>query len=215
MSFIDDIDELVYYEYQEIDHKAYQQRIRYYERNKKAISTLSYEMRLEMTIQYVVSLFEVGDYYAYLKYVDQLLAKVINENVFSIDGDDIYQELLYRKAASYHNIVDYNKADHIFSQLCRIDKQSILYKKTFLKNSMDSLRYRDQKIRAVIISMFLLSGLIIGVELLSIRPFFPELISTVELSRNVLFFGALLGIIFQELRIRYISWKRYTNLISQ
>ncbi len=208
MDFANEIEELVYLEFQDIDDRDYQDKIRYYERNKKAIKSLPYEVKLEMTLQYVVSLFEVGDYYRYLKYVDTLLARVIEENLFSLDGDDIYQELLFRKAASLHNILDYYSAEHVLAELCKIDPTNSLYKRTFLKNNMDRLRSQGQKVRAGIISMLLVSGIVIGIELLVIRPFYPEQIQVIEWSRNGLFGGAILGIMIQEFLIRRRSWNK-------
>lgn len=213
MDFANEIEELVYLEFQDIDERDYQDKIRYFERNKKAIKSLPYEVRLEMTLHYVVSLFEVGDYYRYLKYVDTLLARVIEDNLFSIDGDDIYQELLYRKAASLHNILDYYSSEHVLAELCKIDKTNSLYKRTYLKNNMDRLRSQGQKVRAGIISMFLVSGVVIGVELLVIRPFYPEHTQLIEWCRNGLFGGAILGIMLQEFHIRLKSWKRHSGLL--
>lgn len=214
MSFANDISELIYLEYQDIDAKAFQSKIRYFEHNKKAIAQLPYRMRLEMSLEYVVSLFEVGEYYAYLKHVDTLLAKVIDENLYSIDGDDIYQELLYRKGAALYNVVDYHQANHVLKELCKIDPNSDLYKQTFLKNKIDSLRYKGQKIRAIIIGMFLMTGLIIGIELLVVRPFFESLVFKVEWLRNILFGTAVVSIIIQELRIRLIALSQYKHLIN-
>lgn len=213
MDFANEIEELVYLEFQDIDDRDYQDKIRYYERNKKAIKSLPYEVKLEMTLQYVVSLFEVGDYYRYLKYVDTLLARVIEENLFSVDGDDIYQELLYRKAASLHNTLDYYSAEHVLAELCKIDSTNSVYKRTFLKNNMDRLRSQGQKVRAGIISMLLVSGIVIGIELLVIRPFYPEQIQVVEWSRNALFGGAILGIMVQEFLIRRQAWKKFSELL--
>lgn len=215
MSFTNDIEEYIYQEYLSIDVKAYQSKIRFYEYNKKAIALLPYEQRLEISLEYVVSLFEVGEYYQYLEHVDKLLEKVIEENLFSVEGDDIYQELLYRKGASYYNVLDYHKADHVLGQLCRINKKSDLYKKTYFKNKIDSLRYQGQKIRAAIISLLLLTGLIIGVELLIVRPFFPGHVQVIELFRTMLFGTAVFGMIAQEARIRYSAYKQHRNLIRK
>lgn len=212
MKFANEIEELVYLEYQDIDAGAYQEKIRYFERNKKAIKTLSYELRLEMSLEYVVALFEVGEYYQYLKHVDKLLARVIEENVFSVDGDDIYQELLYRKAASLHNTLDYYGSEHVLSELCRIDGDNSIYKRTYLKNISDRLRSQGQKARGFTIAILMVSGLIIGLELLVIRPFYPAEVHAVELSRNLLIGGAILGMILQELRIRFISHRSLKNL---
>ena len=214
MSFTNDIEEHIYQEYLSIDVKAYQSKIRFYEYNKKAIRMLPYKQRLEISLEYVVSLFEVGEYYEYLEHVDKLLEKVIEDNIFSIAGDDIYQELLYRKGASYYNVLDFVKADHVLGQLCRINKKNELYKKTYYRNKIDYLRYQGQKVRASIIGLLLMTGLIIGVELLFIRTIFRDHIQAVEILRTVLFGTAVLGIIIQEARIRYSTYKQHKELIK-
>lgn len=212
MKFANEIEEIIYLEYQDIDAGAYQEKIRYFERNKKAIRTLSYEHRLEMSLEYVVSLFEVGDYYHYLRHVDTLLNKVIEENVFSVDGDDIYQELLYRKAASLHNILDYYGSEHVLSELCRIDKDNSIYRRTYLKNISDRLRSQGQKARAFAIALLMVAGVIIGIELLMVRPFYPAEVYAIELSRNILIGTAVLSMILQELRIRFLSLRSLRQL---
>jgi len=212
MKFANDIEEMVYLEYQDIEYSNYQEKIRYFERNRASIDTLSYLVRLEMSLEYVVSLFEVGEYFQYLKHVDKLMKIVIEDNIFSIHGDDIYQELLYRKAASLHNVVDYYGADHILGQLCKIDPLNEIYKRTFIKNSVDCLRYQGQKVRALIIGLFLVAAVIIGVELLVVRPFHPEEVAQVEMLRNTIFCIAALGILAQEFRIRLQSWFRLRKI---
>jgi len=212
MKFANDIEELIYQEYQDIPYSAFQDRIRYFERNRSEITSLSYSLRLELSLEYVVALFEVGEYYQYLRHVDKLLARVIEDNIFSIDGDDIYQELLYRKAASLYNIVDYYAADKILRQLVRIDPDNEIYKRTFIKNSVDSLRYQGQRVRSVIITLFMVAAVVIGIELLSIRPFNPSHTTIVETIRNSILAVAVSGIMLQELRIRMRSWYRLKNI---
>jgi len=212
MKFSSEIEELVYLEYQGIDDGAFQEKIRYFERNKPAIKTLPYEVRLEMSLEYVVSHFEVGEYYQYLKHVDSLLSKVVEENIFSVDGDDIYQELLYRKAASLHNVLDFYGAEHVLKELYLIDSDSNLYKRTYIKNFSDRLRSQAQKARGIIIAMLGITGFIIGLELLVVRPFHPAMVGAVELSRNILFGSALLSLIGKEMYIRYLANRNLREL---
>jgi len=168
-----------------------------------------------MSIEYTVALFEVGDYFAFLKRVDQLLALSIHDNLFSIDGDDIYQELLFRKACSLHNIVDYHGADHVFSELIRIDVNNKTYKQSYYKNKVSQLRYLGQKVRTTIILLLMLTGIMIGIELLIVLPFFPEYSGKMEWIRNGLFISAVGGILLQELTIRFRAVKNIKKLSNK
>jgi len=202
VKFSNEIADLVYQEYLEIEPKAYQDRIRFFEYNKSQISKLDYQERLEISLEYTVSLFEVGEYGRFLKNVDQLLAICIKDNLFSVDGDDIYQDLLFRKACSLHNTIEYDGADHVFSELIRIDKSNIIYQRAYRRNKIQQLRDRGQKLRAIVIAMFLSTGLIIAGELLIVRPFFTDLVAVVESTRNGLFLAAIAMMVIQEIYIR-------------
>jgi len=215
LSFSNEISELVYQDYLCIEPKDFQERIRFFDHNRKDIDQLPYEMRLEMSIEYTVALFEVGDYFAFLKRVDQLLALSIHDNLFSIDGDDIYQELLFRKACSLHNIVDYHGADHVFSELIRIDVNNKTYKQSYYKNKVSQLRYLGQKVRTTIILLLMLTGIMIGIELLIVLPFFPEYSGKMEWIRNGLFISAVGGILLQELTIRFRAVKNIKKLSNK
>lgn len=215
MNFTNDIEDLVYQTYLEIDTQAFQERIRFFDRNRSAIIQLPFEMRLEMSLDYLSALFDVGDYYQFLRHVDRILEIIIAENIYSVDGDDIYQELLFRKAAALFNTVDYVRSDHVYSELLRIDGSNKLYRLAYTKNRIAQLRYQGQKIRGATIALFLLTGVIIGIELLVIRPFFLEYIAQVELLRNGLFIFAISCILMQEFRIRYLATKGVKKIIKK
>lgn len=215
MKFTNEISELVYQDYRCIEPKDYQERIRFFEHNRSDINQLPYEMRLEISIEYTVALFEVGEYYQYLKYVDKLLEITIEDSVFSIDGDDIYQELLFRKGCALHNVVDFYAADHIFSELIKIDKTNKTYQQVFHQNKVSQLRYEGQKFRSLTIILLMITGVMIGVQLLIIHPFFEHLVSGFEWCRNIIFGFALFSIIYQELSIRWVSKRRIAQLTKK
>ena len=157
----------------------------------------------------------MGEYYQYLKLVDKLLELTIVENIFSIHGDDIYQELLFRKGCALHNIVDFPAADHIFSELIKIDKTNKTYQQVFHQNKVSQLRYEGQRFRSLVILLLMVTGVMIGVELLIIMPFFEDLVTGFEWCRNLIFGFALFSIIYQELSIRLRSKRKIAQLIKQ
>ncbi len=216
MKFSNEISDLVYQEYLEIEPKAYHDRIRFFEYNKKPIAKLSYEHRLEISLEYTIALFEVGEYTRFLKNVDQLLAICINDNIFlSIDGVDIYQDLLFKKACSLHNTVDYKGADHVFSELIRINKTNFTYQRAYKRNKVLLLRDRGQRIRAIVISMFMSTGLIIGFELLVVRPLLEDHIELTEYIRNGLFVAAIATMILQESYVRITAMRSIKALTTK
>ena len=214
MNFTSEIVKLVYTEYLDLEAKAYQDKIRYFERNSKEIKQLPFKINAEIRCDCAIAYFEVGDYMKFLDLVDPLIQLVITENIYTIKGKDIYKELLFRKAASLYNNVEYQKADYVFSELIKMDSKNSIYEKAYTKCSIDNLREKGQGLRGLSIFLFLLAGLIIGFELLVIRTFHKDYTFFVELSRNLIFALAIGTFIFQELNIR-LRTKRKINKIKQ
>jgi len=214
VKFTNEIAELVYQDYRCIEPKDYQERIRFFVHNRPDIVQLPYKARLEISLEYTVALFEVGEYDQFLRHVDQLLEITIEENVYSIDGDDIYQELLFRKGCALHNKVAFQEADHIFSELIRIDKKNKVYQQVYNQNKVSQLRYEGQKFRSMVILLLMLTGVLIGVELLVILPFFEEAAQSFEWFRNGVFGLALFSIVLQEVGMRITSRRRISKLIN-
>ena len=212
MNFTREIEELVYQEYIGIEPSDYQEKIRYYERNKREILQLPFNVSTEIRCECAIAYFEVGSYSTYLKMVDELIQLVISENIYKIKGKNIFEELLFRKAASSYNVVDYDKGEYVFSELIKIDASNDLYKKAFVKCSIDKLRYEGQFFRGLTVLLFIITAVIIAIELLTIRPFYDQYIYTFEVSRNISFSLAIMSMFFQELRIRFLANKRFSAL---
>jgi len=212
MNFTSEIGKLVYTEYLDIEAKAYQDKIRYFERNRNEIKQLPFKINAEIRCDCAIAYFEVGDYTKFLNLVDPLIQLVISENIYTIKGKDIYKELLFRKAASLYNNVEYKKADYVFSELIKMEPENPIFNKAFTKSSIDNLRHEGQVMRGISIFLFLLTGAIIAFELLVIRTFHKDYTSFVELARNLIFALAIGTFIFQELKIRLLTMRNINRL---
>ncbi|MBT8232756.1 MAG: hypothetical protein HKO66_02460 [Saprospiraceae bacterium] len=214
MSFINEIEDLIYEEYQELGKENFPEKIRYFEKNKLRILKLPFNICLEIQCDYIFALHSMEHNFKLLKVIDSLITTVITENVYKVNGRDIYKELLFIKAQALYQIVDYNSANHVSSELLKIDPDHKRCKEVFIKNNIDKLRYEGQNTRAFIILMFLLSAIIIGVEILAIRSFYPEMVKFFEIIRNGLFVLGLSTYIFQEFRIRQKAKASFYRLLK-
>lgn len=215
MNFTGEIEKLVYQEYLELNSSDFQQKIRFYERNTREIQQLPFTISTEIQCDCVMAYFEVGAYYKYLEKVDNLIQLVIEENIFSVKDKNIFEELLFRKAAASYNVVDYYKSEYVFSELIKINPTNEIYKKAYTRCNVDKLRYEGQQFRAMTIILFIMTGVLIGVELLAIRPFHDDYTSSIEISRNIVFGLALLSFLFQEARIRFLTNLNIQNLVKK
>ncbi len=193
----------VYREFRCIDPQAYRDIVRYYERWEEKIRGLDEEEFFELLTAYVDALFEIGAYQKHLLMVDLVIEKTILENITLYKGRDLFRELLFRKAASFYNLREYKKADHILRELIRIDPYRKDAHSLLRKNLSQQKRQPIKLAQATGVFLFLMAALVISLEVLLVRPFYPMHASLIEGSRNSIF---LLGCL--ALGTGY-AWRRW------
>ncbi len=213
MKFTEEIEKLMYDEFLSIAKDGYQEKVRYYERNKSDIRKLAFDVRIIIELHYATSLYKLQEYYSFLDKADYLITTVIAENINLLDGKDIFRELVYMKAMALHKTIDYYKADYVFKELVRMDATEPKFIEGFRNNAYELYKYKYKNLNAVSVLFFILSAMIIGVELLMIRPLYPEYVYYVEMVRNILFFSGVGTIIFLEGYTRYKSNRTLQNIL--
>lgn len=188
--------EEVFLRFKEIDESAYREVITFYESNEDVLLHLELSAYLEVRMAYSDALFEIGRYRDFILLCDELIEEVIFHNIKYVGGQDVFEKLLFKKAAAYYHQMNYDEAEHILWQLIRMNPQNsiaaYLLKRCKVKNQPSYLR----RAKSVSIFLFLLSATIIAIELLIIQPFFSAYHSNVEIIRSSLFlFGIFLLVI--------------------
>ncbi len=192
-------------DFKEIESDNFRRIIHFYEEREETIRGLDFEEYFELLIAYVNGLFEVGFHKKHLLMVDVAIAEAINNNVQYFEGEDIFEKLLFRKAASHYRRLELKECDHVLRELIRINpyhEHGILFLKKCLRR-MEPLFFNRAKAGSVF--LFLLSAFIISLEVLFIRPFYSLYTDQVELTRNGIFaLGLLLligGFLLHRLRV--------------
>ncbi len=183
----------IYRDFKEIDGANYRRIIRFYEEREDAIRQLDFNENFELLVAYVNALFEVGSYQRHLLMVDLIIEMAIVQNIRQYRGEDVYHKMLFRKAASLYNLMEYNKADYILRELIKMDpydEDSIMFLKKCLRKKEPGFL---NKAKAASIFLFLMAAFVISIEVLFVRPFYKMHVAPVEASRNAIF---LLGCIF-------------------
>ncbi|MCB0665298.1 MAG: hypothetical protein KDC80_05715 [Saprospiraceae bacterium] len=185
-------------QYRELDPGAFRDIIRFYEAHRKQLPHLDVDDFIEIEFGYVNALFEVGRYEAFLVTTQPLLETLIYHNIQFVNGDDAYENLLFRKAAAHYQLLELNTATRVLWELLRLnpDNQAAGYllKRCLVRTEPTFL----QNAKAVSIFLFLLSALVIGLELLIIRPFYDEYAHQIEIGRISIFLFALFLLIVAD-----------------
>lgn len=205
----------VYLDFREIDPSEYRRIIRFYEEREQKIKLLDFQEYFDLLVTYVNALFEIGNYFKHLRMVDKVIETSINYNIKQYKNEDIYNKMLFKKAASFYNIKSYDKADYILRELIKIDPNDqdvILFLRKCLKKKNPKLIKNTQ---AIAIFLFLMAALVICVEVLLIKPFFPIYIDLVATSRFSIFGAACLMLVFGELLHRWIIEKKVNSYVAE
>lgn len=201
-----------YLRYFGIDQNNYADRISWYESNYLDIHNLDKQQRAEIELDYTLSLFQVGRYHQYIAQSEGLIEFVISDNIYTMNGEDIFQKLLFTKAASHYNINEMDQACHILLELCKIDRTNRDY--SLLASKVIRIQsYRQfDRLKGIALGMISLALIIIMFEILMVRTLFIDWIQAVEWSRNALLLCSFLFLAINEARIlKHIRQKIYRN----
>jgi len=203
---------LLYDEYFIIDSEAYHEKIRYYDKYRIDILDLPFEQSSRIRLDHACALFKVGAYQQYLQKAESLIRLVIQENIFEFNGKDIFEDLLYMKAQSLYCLLHYEEAKAVAGSLMHIKPDAGEYAKLYYKIKVDAQRLDAQKLRGLSIVLFILSAIVIAVELLLVRSFYVQHIETVEWIRNGLFISGLAILAYIEVSIRLKAKSTITKI---
>ncbi|MBL0293057.1 MAG: hypothetical protein IPQ04_01975 [Saprospiraceae bacterium] len=164
----------LYDRYLELEYTSYRSVVYFFEKHKSEINNLDFEEYLDVFMHYNKSLFEVGAYSKFIVSVDQAIELVIDLNVYSFKGKDIFSELLFLKAAAFFNLGQYKNAELVLNELIGINPDDVLAI-NLLKKTIAKQTFIHKKTRAISLFLFLFTAVIILLDILIIKNIKPQL----------------------------------------
>lgn len=202
----------IFLKYFKLGDLAYRDKVRFYEENPEALSLLGFDDRIEIEIDYMFCLFEIGKYDRYLSKVDALLEAVISENIYVYKNENVFNELLFRKAACLYQFKQFDKSKFILGQLIKMDKQNALFMGLYVLCQRKIQNDTQVFIKAASYGSLLIVVAISFVEII-LHPFLQSSLSPFLWMRNGLFCMAFLLLITNEFFFQYQIYKD-TKLFS-
>lgn len=194
----------VYRDFKEIESDSYHSITRFFEEREPEIRQLEFNEYFEVLVAYTHALFETGSYQKHLRMADVVIETSILRNIQTFQGEDVYWVTLFRKACSYFNMMRYNKTDYILRELIKMNPfhtDAISFLKRCLRKNQPQF---IKNARAISVLLFLISALIISVEVLVIRHFFEAHTTMIEPLRTAVFIAGLVVLIGSDL---FHRWK--------
>lgn len=199
-------DQSIYLQYFRLGDSAYRDKVRYYEDHPAEISSLHFDERLEIDLDYLFCLFEIGKYERFLSKVDYYIELVIIENISQHKDEDVFQELLFKKAASLFQINNFEKCKAILIQLIKINPSNPVFigLYTICKRKTENDIFLT--IKAMAIAALLI---VIGITLANIilEPFLAFYLKPFIILRAILIFFAFCSLIGLEIAFQYKIFK--------
>ena len=192
-----------YFEYHRMGTNAFRDKVRFYEDNKAQIGFLSYEERIDVDLDYLLCLFEIGKYHKFLNKVDPLIETVIIDNIFVFNGLNIYNDLLFKKAACLFNTGQYIKAEKVLKSILKLDEQNDPARSLFGRCKRKQGRDWYESTKAIAIVMFISAFVIAIAEIFVIEPFFNKLASSFSMLKITSFVLGALALVGNEIYLRY------------
>jgi len=204
-----------YKQFASIDSGEYREKIRFVNIHRSDLKSLPLKEYLFVMDGYAEALFEMGRYAAHIKVADHLIELSIQHNIFTLGEKDLYYESLFQKAASLYNLEQCDEAIYILKELLKIDPENescrLFLVNCHVRNQASLLR----RVRKVSLGVLLASAVVIAIELLLIRPLFPELTQPIEVTRNSLFLSGAVLLIFGEIGVRYRAVSRMYDHVNK
>ncbi len=187
-----------YFNYHSLDTHG---KVKYYLDKIKNNDELDYYEKLELSIDYTIALFEIGKYEKYLYIVDDVIEKVIEENIRELQGVDVFEALLFRKAASHYNLGEYDSSIYILRQLVKINPKESLYKK-LLSKAVKKERHKNNNglLRPVTVLSFLLSIALKLIDIFVIDAFYNDYHTMFTIATYVIFISGVLILVIDYMR---------------
>lgn len=205
----------IYLEFKEIEQNEFRNIVRFFESHNSEIAQLEFNEYFELLLTYADALFEIGTYHSYLSVADQAIGITIEHNIKYYHGEDIFFNLLFKKAAAHYNLLEYDKSEHILRELVKMNPGNEMTVR-FLKKSIRQNKPGFLKsTRAISVFLFLLTAGIIAIELCLVRPFFAEYISVIELVRNIVFGAGWTILIVGDLFYRWLVNNKVNKFIRE
>lgn len=166
----------LYNQYLYMDDKAYYDKVRFFEQNENDVYNMRLEDSLWIQSGYLDAVFQIGKYKKYCDKSQDILQRLIYHNITNFHDENLYEEVLQKRACAFYNLKDYNRSIHISKELLKINPLRKDTRKILFYAYRSSHKRMLKFIKAAIMASLLSAAFILLFEQIVIASFFPEYI---------------------------------------
>lgn len=203
----------IYDEFKDLTGAEPRQLARFYENNHATIQNLETHQFFDLQVSYLTALFELGNHQKLLDIIDEPIEVSIIHNIKKHNGKDVFRKLLFMKGDALYHTMRFAESKYIFLELLKMDSKNVFYKEALAKTMRKMVPTYVKNSRALCILFFILSAIIIAVEMLAVKHFFTDYTFVAEWTRNIFFVLGWITLIGSEL-IHFFLVKKVVERIS-
>lgn len=191
-------DSPIFREFKSLDRDNHHAVVHFYEEREREIGQLSFEEYFVCLVAYCNALFEIGAYRKLLRHADEVIELSIIHNKQFVQGEDVYLKALHQKSISFAHLHDYASAERILTELVKLQPQRRGNRKLLRKCLYRQRPLYVKRLFAAGVFLYLLSVVIVVINILIIDPFYSKLLNTTEMIRLGIFLSGVIALVSGE-----------------
>lgn len=211
MSELPTYDNHLYRSFKAIESDSYRSILRFIENHSAELGQLPLRQYFDLQYAYIAALCETGAYDRVVEASTELLELSIQHNITSLDGEDVYRTLLYRRANGLFHLMRFGESLIVCDQLLRLYPDYSLARHLMERTLYQRPNRCISRLRATSVVLFLIAAALIAIEMLVIVNFLPEQTEEVMFARNLSFVGGWTLLLGGDILHRSWAWLRTSN----
>jgi hypothetical protein len=200
-------DRTVYLEFLDIHEKAHRHKVKFVQERSQDISLLRDKDRQYIELDFMLSLFEIGDYERYIEHADSMIEMVIDKNIFLFKDYNIFTELLQKKALSLFHTYKDEESLALAKQLKTLNKESDIPDYIIKQILKRKKRKWFISVNGFVIFLILATAAILFFEIILFRPIYTEYVGIVETIRNTTMSMSFLILFLNHVALHFVVRK--------
>ena len=162
-------------EYQSIATQNASQKISFYKKHESFLVQIPINEKLDIVLDFLCSLFELGRYNEYLDRCDEVIDSLFDSQLFPIFRKKEVQKLLFHKAGSYLSLHDLDRSENTMRVLVKMDdSNNKLYQELLFQIFKNKRLLVKFQARGIVIALILSSAILSIWIALVIQPHYPD-----------------------------------------
>ena len=200
--------------YRRIPQQAHHDFIAFYENFYGLIHQLDFDEMVEINFTYLKSLYQLEFLDLFYKQCDKFIFDLLNHDEFKPRHQKIYEEIIFLKSCALKDELKTKDSMNILASLGKLNKTEKKFLKTYETGLYQEEMILAKPLIAMTILLILATLVLTASQLFIIQHFYQNLVSGIELARNICFGMAISLFVFIQGRAYYRLKRKVRSIVK-